>query len=210
MFRASMPLTSNGIICGAVHGDFLFIGGGDGKVKKVSMTGGSWTLTHEAQLDSPVMSMNFANDKNELIVGTQGGKMYRVLSNDLSFLLHSDAHVLTINDVSFGTDGNQFASVDESGALKVWDLSEYKCLYTGMPTKQSAASRVFFTKDDNTILVGYRDGFLRCFDSVNSQAMLWEVSQAHRGTVTAIYADASYILTGGQDGAVRVWNRRTR
>lgn len=40
MFRASMPLTSNGIICGAVLGDHLFIGGGDGKVKKVSMTGG--------------------------------------------------------------------------------------------------------------------------------------------------------------------------
>ena len=28
--------------------------------------------------------------------------------------------------------------------------------------------------------------------------------------MTSIYADANYILTGGQDGAVRVWNRRTR
>lgn len=156
------------------------------------------------------MTMNFSNDKNELIVGTQGGKMYRVLSNDLSFLLHSDAHVLTINDVSFGTDSNTFASVDESGALKMWDLSDYKCIFTGMPSRQAAASRVFYAKDDNTVLVGYRDGFLRCFDTVNAKACVWEVSQAHRGAVTAIYADSSYILTGGQDGAVRVWNRRTR
>ena len=43
-----MPLTSNGIVCGAVSGEMLFIGGGDGKVKKVNMAGGQWTLTHEA------------------------------------------------------------------------------------------------------------------------------------------------------------------
>lgn len=43
-----MPLTSNGIICGAVHNDMLFVGGGDGKIKKVNLAGGQWTLTHEA------------------------------------------------------------------------------------------------------------------------------------------------------------------
>lgn len=92
----------------------------------------------------------------------------------------------------------------------MWELGEYKCLFTGYPTRQAAASRTFMTKDDNTVLVGYRDGFLRCFDTVNAKAQLWEISQAHRGAVTAIYADANYILTGGQDGAVRVWNRKTR
>lgn len=79
--------------------------------------------------------MNISNDKQELIVGTKGGKIYRVLTNDLSFLLHSDAHVSTINDVSFGTDSNSFVTVDEAGAVKMWDLSDYKCLFTGFPTK---------------------------------------------------------------------------
>ena len=176
LFRASMPLTSNGIICGAVSEDMLFIGGGDGKIKKVNLAGGQWTLTHEAQLDSRVMSMNLSNDKKELIVGTQGGKMYRVLTVDLSFLLHSDAHVNTINDVAFGSDSNSFVSVDESGALKMWDLSDYKCTFTGFPTRQSGASRVYLAKDDNTAIVGYRDGFLRCFDAVNAKAILWDVS----------------------------------
>jgi len=118
--------------------------------------------------------------------------------------------ISTINDVSFGTDSNSFVTVDEQGALKMWELGEYKCLFTGYPTRQAAASRTFMTKDDNTVLVGYRDGFLRCFDTVNAKAQLWDISQAHRGAVTAIYADANYILTGGQDGAVRVWNRKTR
>ena len=41
-----MPLTSNGIICGLVADDSLYIGGGDAKIKKVSLANGSWTLTH--------------------------------------------------------------------------------------------------------------------------------------------------------------------
>ena len=92
----------------------------------------------------------------------------------------------------------------------MWDLSEYKCLFTGYPTRQSGASRVFWARDDNTVLVGYRDGFLRCFDTVQSKSQVWDLANCHRGAVTAIYADQNYILTGGQDGAIRVWNRRSR
>jgi len=135
IYRASMPLTSNGIVCGLVHDDHLYVGGGDGKVKKVSLANGSWTLTHEAQLDSRVMSINLSIDGGELIVGTQGGKMFRVLTNDLSFLMHSDAHVGCINDIAFGQDSNLFVTVDEMGALKAWDLSEYKCLGSYFPTR---------------------------------------------------------------------------
>jgi len=39
---------------------------------------------------------------------------------------------------------------------------------------------------------------------------LWEVANAHRGAITAIYADANYILSGGEEGAVRVWARANR
>ena len=33
---------------------------------------------------------------------------------------------------------------------------------------------------------------------------------AHRGAVTSIYADGNYILSGGYEGAVRVWSRAQR
>ena len=60
--------------------------------------------------------------------------MYRVLTNDLSFLLHSDAHTGVVNDVAFcSNDSNSFVSIDNNGALKAWDLSEYKPIYTGYP-----------------------------------------------------------------------------
>ena len=48
------------------------------------------------------MSIAVSADKKELIVGTSGGKIYRMLINDLSFMLHTDAHTGSINDLNFG------------------------------------------------------------------------------------------------------------
>jgi len=47
------------------------------------------------------MSLTISNDSKELIAGTNGGKLYRVLLEDLSYLLHTDAHTGGINDIHF-------------------------------------------------------------------------------------------------------------
>jgi len=210
IYRATMPISSNGLLCGLVHDDFIYVGGGDGKIKKLSIGNGQWTLTHEAQLDSKVTSINLSIDKKELIVGTHHGKIYRVLIGDLSFLLHSDAHSNVINDLAFNSNNSdKFVCIDENGAVKMWDLSEYKCLFTAHPSKMCGGTSCTISKDDNQVITGWRDGFIRSFDSQNGQP-LWEMAGAHRGAVTTVYADANYILSGGQDGAVRVWQRGTR
>lgn len=59
------------------------------------------------------------------------------------------------------------------------------------------------------MLTGWRDGFLRCFD-ISQRTQVWEIANAHRGAITTVYADQNYILTGGEDGAVRVWSRTAR
>ena len=43
-----MPISSNGLLTMAIVDDFAFIGGGDGKVKKLNIAQGRWSLTHEA------------------------------------------------------------------------------------------------------------------------------------------------------------------
>lgn len=210
IYRASMPLSSNGVCCGTLLGDFLFVGAGDGKIKKISLENNSWTLTHEAALDSKVVSVNLSPNGQELIVGTAFGKIYRVLVNDFSYLLHTDSHHTKINDLSFGNDSNQFVAIDEGGLLKVWDLSEYKTTLTLNAGKQVSGLCCHIASDDGTVITGWNDGFMRCFDIQNQKSQLWEIANCHRGPVTAVYADANYILTGGQDGAVRVWSRAAR
>lgn len=40
--------------------------------------------------------------------------------------------------------------------------------------------------------------------------MKWEIANAHKDGVTAIYVDENYILSGGRDGQVRIWSRGAR
>jgi hypothetical protein len=48
IYRATMPISSNGLLSIAIIDEFLFVGGGDGKVKKINIAGGKWSMTHEA------------------------------------------------------------------------------------------------------------------------------------------------------------------
>lgn len=151
-------------------------------------------------------SLSVSLDKKELLAGTSNSKMYRLLANDLSFMVHTDAHAGCLNDVNFGFDSDKFVCIDENGVLKMWETSEYKTIFAASGGQLSSGSSVCIAGDDGSIIAGWRDGFIRCYNPV-SQVVEWEVANAHRGAVTTIYADANYILSGGEDGAVRVWGR---
>lgn len=208
IYRATMPLSSNGLLSICLMDDKIFVGGGDGKIRKLTTAGGKWNLTHEAQLDGKVTSLSLSPDKKEILAGTSTSKIYRLLSNDLSFMLHTDAHFCDLNDVAIGGRSDQFVTIDEAGILKMWDSSEYKTVFTASGGNESNGTSVCIA-DDGSIVTGWRCGAIRAFDPVH-QTMIWEVSGAHRGAVTSIYADENYILSGGQDGAVRVWARMNR
>lgn len=47
------------------------------------------------------MTLDCSVDGKEIMAGTIGGKLYRVLTDDLSFLLHTDAHTGGIVDLHF-------------------------------------------------------------------------------------------------------------
>jgi WD40 repeat protein len=73
----------------------------------------------------------------------------------------------------------------------------------------NSGSSACIALDDDTLVTGWRDGFIRCYDR-NTNTMIWDIANAHRGSVTSIYVDANYILSGGQDGAVRIWARTNK
>ena len=208
IYRATMPLSSNGLFSIAMMDDKIFVGGGDGKVRKLSTAGGKWNLTHEAQLDGKVTSLSLSPDKKEILAGTSLSKIYRLLSADLSFMIHTDAHFSDINDVNFGSRSDNFVTIDETGIVKMWDSGEYKTIFTASGGNQNSGTCCCIA-DDGSVITGWRCGSIRCFDPV-SQSLMWEISGSHRGGVTSVYADENYILSGGVDGAVRIWARLNR
>ena len=52
---------------------------------------------------------------------------------------------------------------------------------------------------------------VRCIGA-NDGSVMWQIPKAHRGIVSAIHTVASsqFLLTGGEDGTIRIWSQRTR
>ena len=57
----------------------------------------------------------------------------------------------------------------------------------------------------NNVLAGFSDGKLVGL-SADGKKMEWDLS-AHKGSLTTIYNNESYILTGGEDCVVRIWSK---
>ena len=64
---------------------------------------------------------------------------------------------------------------------------------------------------DEIILSGWSDGKIRAFRVDNNQ-QLWQIDNAHKNGVTAIALSHNnkFIVSGGQEGEVRVWEIRSR
>ena len=51
-------------------------------------------------------------------------------TTDLSYLVDTEARNGSVNDISFGsTHSDQFCCIAPAGACKLWDSSEYKCVF---------------------------------------------------------------------------------
>jgi WD40 repeat protein len=101
-------------------------------------------------------------------------------------------------------------SIDKNGCFKIWDLSDYKSTFTvTAPSNNVSGTSCCIALDDDTLTTGWSDGFIRCYVKGETTPR-WEIANAHRGEVTSLYADGNYILSGGSDGAVRIWARQNR
>ncbi|KAH8059401.1 WD repeat-containing protein [Aureococcus anophagefferens] len=191
-------------------------------------------LTDEAAVDGAVVAMSFVDGGDELLVGTDSGRTYRLLAGDLGQPASplTVSHVGVPRDVAFGARADVFASCASDGEVVVWDLSTYDAIAT---TKRACAApkgrpadaaerprRVAQFGDgatclawvtDVAVVAGYGDCHVRCFSAADG-ALEWAIPTAHRRPVSAIACHVeqklAYLVTGSEDGSVRVWNLSTR
>jgi WD40 repeat protein len=67
------------------------------------------------------------------------------------------------------------------------------------------------TGTQDILVAGYLDGKMRSFDMYQG-SLLWDIEDAHKGGVNCIEIarNARFILSGGKEGELRVWELRTR
>ena len=227
-FKNSFNVLNNGITSMVFFPETeeIIVSGGDGKVKKILRTNPvegnhdiikvQHTIICEIALNSPVNSISVTSDQKEVVVSSMNGKIYRVLTNDLNYILHSTSHYSSINSIAFN-EVNKISdscfTVDDNGIMYQIDLNDFNILGF-IPVNDDENATNFVTPpatsvcigDDESIFIGYGNGILKNYSNDFSEK-LFEI-QAHKGNVNCIYVDGNYILTGGQDGIVRIWTRR--
>ena len=227
-FKNSFNVLNNGITSMVFFPETeeIIVSGGDGKVKKILRTNPvetnhdilkvQHTIVCEIALNSPVNSISVTSDQKEVVVSSMNGKIYRVLTSDLNYILHSTSHYSSINSIAFNEINKVSDScftVDDNGNMYQIDLNDFNILGF-IPVNDDENATNFVTPpatsvcigDDESIFIGYGNGILKNYSNDFSEK-LFEI-QAHKGNVNCIYVDGNYILTGGQDGIVRIWTRR--
>lgn len=95
-------------------------------------------------------------------VSCKNGKLWRLLTSDLTATLHSASHTSPVTKMSFGaTDSEVFVSTSDCGELFLWDLSDYSHLATAK--LRSNITAVCVSEAEDEILCGMEDGSLKAF-----------------------------------------------
>lgn len=203
-FKHAFQVSSNGVLSLCTSGDVVFAGSGDGKIKRLRGHDVKWDIEREVQLSGKITSLTMSYDSSTLFAGTDSGSIYQISTSDLKSTLLEESHVGPVVSVLFDEDDNDtFCTASKDGTIRLWDLTDYAIV----SLVQAASEATCIVLRANKILSGWADGFIRCFDA-KSEKQDWQIINAHRGGVTTITCNSQYIVTGGTDGAVRLWNWR--
>lgn len=149
-----------------------------------------------------------------MLAATSQGFMYRIRVSDFSNMLLAENHTEAVLDVSYMQGvSDKFITSSADGTIRLWDANDYsvkaRCL-----NQESNISGVYplcsiFT--DEVILSGWSDGKIRAF-RVDNNSQLWQIDNAHKNGVTciALSSNFKFIVSGGQEGEIRVWEIRSR
>lgn len=186
-------------------------------------------LSSTVQVDGRVTALQLttppSSEPAKLIGGTDRGCLYSLTlsyngSEPAAKKLLQESHYSPITAVSYPPDvygsdaagaSSVFATCGEDGSVRVWDASEYsvsakavcQTQKTGAPTCLAFSGEVMFT--------GWQDGKIRAHEAEEGQP-LWEIPECHRGGLSALRLshNLKFLVSGGEEGDVRVWEIRTR
>lgn len=182
-------------------------------------------------MEGMIRSISLSANKIETLVACSSGSIHRCLVDSLEYFPVSVSNTSSVRCIAFPRDagvqpssarsegkeasgassGMFFATGTSGGEVRVWDLNDYGSV-SGTKFPKSGAVNCLKMIDNGNILSGWQDGHVRCTDV--SGNVRWSIPTAHRDGTTsiAVHVDpqVQFFVTGGGDGAVRVWKYSNR
>ena len=206
----AIQATKMGLLALLTYQDGVIIGCGDNTIKFFDI---NQEYKGQIQLDAPVTSLSLSNDRLEILAATKNGTIVRANIASYKYLIISESHTKSIVSVAFEAGRNdKFVTASIDGTLRVWDTTEYIVICTAIARREQERGVVpNCVALSDCILSGWSDGRVLAHSS-ETGANLWFIENAHQGGVTALTLSHNrrFILTGGPQGEVRLWELRSR
>lgn len=189
----------------------LIVGGGDGTVTLLAGVEAT-ALREEKQirLDGALASMSLGRDGAEVMAVSTGGSSFQIRTRDLSVKLHNQVSPGENYDIAYpGSISDMFLTCCSDGLVTLWDANDY-CARLRCPAKMGSHP-VCVAASEDIIVTGCSDGRLLSYDFAQGQN-LWQIDNAHKGgaTTVKIASNVRFVVSGGVDGELRIWELKTR
>lgn len=218
IFKASIQVGNTSITTLALVQGYMLAGLSNGHFFKLQGKECVWNVVGKLELQCAILNITSNNQTGTVFVGTEDCSIYFIDLKNWKASIFSSAHTGPITDlcVQGGSNGGIFASIDGAGSAIVWQKqgAQNVMVNTFSPyLKQNVEGTTISIGDGNKVVTGWSNGNVKCFP-VDQEFIVpkqeWEIPTAHKCPVTALHMDENYILTGGEDGLIRVWSRGLR
>jgi len=215
VMQAYIPACSAGVtsLCDLPfqNGAAILAGGGDGTITYLcGPTPYDIRDENQVRLDGGITSMSLRSDAAEVLVVSSLGTTFRIKPRDLTFMCHNQVSAGGLYDIEYLQDRNDlFLTASGDGMVTLWDANDYKARLKCPVRSRSYPTTV--TGSEDIIVAGLSDGKMMSFDAVQGQS-LWSIDDAHKGGVTCLRlpSNVRFVLSGGAEGELRVWELKTR
>jgi cilia- and flagella-associated protein 52 len=189
----------------------VIAGSMDGKIRLYDLN--SQSVLGEIPLDGSIIGLSPSLDRIEVLALSGNGTIARCNMNSFQNIVISESHSNSVTAISFSRQRNdRFASSSVDGTIRVWDLAEYSVICTSTSIRnQERGTYPTCISYDAMIISGWSDGKINAYDPSDGR-YLWHIDNAHVDGVTAIALshNGRFVLSGGANGEVRLWDIRSR
>ncbi|GBG26806.1 Cilia- and flagella-associated protein 52 [Hondaea fermentalgiana] len=173
---------------------------------------GAGSVLGEATSVAPVRASP-SDRVTQMYIGTSESNTYfctDVGSLKDSIQLRSSCHFHPINDVAFLEGLDAVFVTSSHNDIRVWNARKHQELLR-IQVPNVTCNAVALPKSGDLILSGWDDGKIRAFKPVSGK-LEFVINDAHPNGVTALSVthNCQTIISGGQEGAVRFWDMRSR
>ncbi|KAG8468747.1 hypothetical protein KFE25_013830 [Diacronema lutheri] len=235
VFRACVPVSAGagGVRALALDGDCVWLGAGDGKVKRFRGSDQSWLMEEEGIVEGRVVALSLCADRRSLLAGTSAGHLYSVDAGSLAARVLYTSHTAAVRCVAFSAASSErVASASADGSVRLWDLSSYAVTFSAQRTGQLPTCLVLGGELGGSgalVLSGWEDGAIFCHDpdeqqtpqhtpaaprapngALPARGLAWSIARAHGGGVSALALSETALVSAGRDAKLRVWGLASR